>query len=178
MIRPVVLAIALASGWLAGCQPHPDEERMSAPPPPPATLIAPVRASMSLEDNLLVMERELTAAIDGGLRDEAVTRMFLAEAISDGLLEAQPPFAWLARNYALESRLRQIQVRADRIVAMLRRSEPREHILPEVVDLRAAVAELRRELDEGGGEPPISLDSLLAGTQADSLPPMSDEPIH
>lgn len=162
------------------CQPDPDDDRMSAPAPPPAALIAPVAAHMSLDERLERLETELAAAIAAELREDGVTRLYRAEAITDRLLEGEPPFAWLEpAAYFVETRLRQLQAQADRIVARSRRSEPRDQILPEVVELHHAVTELRAALRAGGGEPPVPLDSLLAGAAADTLGPLiTDEPVH
>lgn len=173
-----VVALLLATS--AGCQRNPDEERMSAPPPPPATLIAPITREMTLDEKLARLQAELDGALAGGLRDAAVPRLYRAEAITDRILEGEPPFAWLAEGYSLESKLRALQAQADRIVARHRRGEPLDRILPEVVELRHAVAGLRERIAAGyGGEPPTPLDSLLAGASPDTLGPLpTDEPIH
>lgn len=151
---------------LAGCQRGMEDDAMSAPPPPPAALIAPVRDSMTLDGKLERLERELTAAIDGRFEGEALYSMFRAEAITDRLLESTLPFRWLADEYFLDARLRQLQALADRVIAQLRRDEPLEKSLADAMELRRQVAELRAALAGQGGEPPTSLDSLLAAVHA------------
>ncbi|HWV57521.1 MAG TPA: hypothetical protein VNZ57_08730 [Longimicrobiales bacterium] len=173
------IVVVLVAG-IVGCQQNPAEERMSAPPPPPAALIAPVASHMTLDERLARLEIELDAAIAGGMRQDVVPRMFRAEAITDRILEGEPPFLWLADQYFVDSRLRGLQAHADRIVALIRRAESPDVILPEVVELRHSVATLREQLAAGaGGDPPVPLDSLLAGAAPDTLGPLpTDEPIH
>jgi len=169
----------LLLAWLGGCQQNPAEERMSAPPPPPAALIAPVSNVMTLDERLGRLQVELDSAIAGGMRNQVVPRLFRAEAITDRILEVEPPFEWLSERYFVESKLRALQAHADRIVAQIRRGEPQDVTLPEVVELRHSVADLRSQLAAGqGGEPPVPLDSLLAGAVPDTLGPLpTNEPI-
>lgn len=145
---------------------------MSAPPPPPAAIIAPVRESMSLGEKLERLQTELDAALARGELD-AVTRarIFRAEAITDRILEAPPPFEWLAADYDLEAWLRQLQAMADRIIAELRRDELEQRILEDTGRLREAVVALRIELARpGAGTRPTPLDTLLAHITVDSMP--------
>jgi hypothetical protein len=165
----VVVGLALLAGGV-GCQGrNPEEERMSDPAPPPAAMIAPDRESMTLEEKLALLERELSAALQGELEGRALTRMLRAEAITDRLLESAPPFPWLATNYSVDTRLRQLQALADRVVAQLRRDAPRERVLRDVAALHKQVVELQEELAQGGIDPPVPLDSLFAGVAVDSL---------
>lgn len=121
-----------------------------------------------LDERLDRLSYELAQAYQGRLEGEAAERMLRAEAITDRLLEVRPPFPWLARGYAVDARLRQLQALADRIVAELRRgTEPRE-LLDEVQALREATEDLRVALREGGGDMPTPLDSLLANALPDT----------
>jgi len=143
---------------------------MSAPPPPPAALIAPVRESMSLETKLARLEAELGLALErGDLDARARARIFRAEAITDRILETDPPFVWLAEGYDVEARLRQLQALADRVVAEVRRDEPKERVFQDVARLKEQVARLRVALRTPGGMPPPPLDSLLAAVGRDSI---------
>jgi hypothetical protein len=136
--------------------------------PPLSGMIAPVDSRRPLHELLEALEREIVAAQQARsdeLRDE---RIFRAEAITDLLLEAEAPFAYLAEGYHLAARLRQLQTRADRIVAQIRRGRipGRFSTLPfptdEVEILRREVVEIRLSLARGGGPAPIPLDTLLA----------------
>lgn len=163
MKKAVVLAVTLC----VACSRETPEETA------PATALAPVRGAASLESTLVLLERELNSAMDSEDRAE---RLVAAEAITDRLLETQLPFAWLtARAYGVQSLLRQIQSLADRIVAELRSGEKTEIIERDVRDLKSKVQELRAGLRAGGGNPPISLDSLLAAYAADSLMKLQDQ---
>ncbi len=73
--------------------------------------------------------------------------------------------------YGVEAWLRQLQALADRVVAQIRRDEPEQRILNDVIRLRDSVARLRAELARpGGGMPPVPLDTLLANFEVDSMP--------
>lgn len=166
--RKIVLGMILL---IAGdCGPRPEDDAMSAPPPPPAAVIAPVRESMLLEEKLERLEVELLAVLrllraeDAELGD-AMLRLYRAESITDGLLEAQRPFEWLGVNYSLEARLRQLQAQADRMVAEQRRGASAGRLLVGARALRNEVVWLRRALAQGGGgDAPPPLDTLLAGS--------------
>ncbi|MFO7260397.1 MAG: hypothetical protein DIU52_004520 [bacterium] len=152
----------------AACRRDLAEERASAPAPPPAAQIAPVTESMTLEERLERLSQELSAAYQGRLEGEALGRLLRAEAITDRLLEVKAPFPWLARGYSVDARLRQLQALADRIIAELRRGADPEDLLDEVRALMAATEDLRVALQEGGGDMPTPLDSLLANTLPDT----------
>jgi len=167
--RTPVLLIASAA-VVFGCQRNPEDDAMSSPPPPPAAMIAPVREAMVLEERLARLHAELTLSLRGQLDHRSRMHMLRAEAITDRLLEVNPPIYWLAEGYDIEARLRQIQALADRIVAKMRRSAPREAILADIERLHAMVGELRISMAQAGGrEAPPSLDELLAGLVEDSL---------
>jgi hypothetical protein len=159
----VVTCAALACGRPPQTLLDEDAER-----PPTAGMLAPVDPRQPLPALLEVLERELIAVQQAPTEAEQELRMLRAEAITDHLLEADAPFDYLREGYYLAARLRQIQARADRIVAQLRRSRMpgRFATTPfpesEVAQLRQEVAALRGALAAGGAPPPIPLDSLLA----------------
>jgi hypothetical protein len=167
--------VRLASGFLvltlvatlAGCRQNPEESAVSQPAPPPAAALA--RRTITLDNSLQELEKELSTALGTGLEDAGVSHILRAEAITDRLLEARLPFTWLAAGpYHLESKVRQIQALADRVVAEMRSGMDRATLMQEVTALRKDVIELRRAVALGGGNPPPSLDSLLARYPADS----------
>ena len=172
MKRSLRIFVSLPWIVLAGCQPAPEEDRMSEPPPPPAALIAPVRESMSIEEKLARLQGELDAALARDKLDvQAYAHVYRAEAITDRLLESEPAVAWLSIAYGVESWLRQLQALADRVVAQIRRDEPEANIRRDNERLRESVATLRNHLAESDGRrPPPSLDSLLASFTIDSMP--------
>lgn len=137
---------------------------MSAPPPPPAAMLAPITEAMPLQDRLQQLQHELDMALIRGQLDEETTiRLYRAEAITDRILESQPPYEWLAESYDLSARLRQLQSLADRVVAKIRREEDAELILADAVRLRRVVIDLRESITAQGGEAPVPLEVLLAG---------------
>lgn len=153
-----------------GCHRGEEVERSAVAAPPPAAVLTSALESLGLDDRLALLDRELAAGeARGEIDDHAIARFFRAEAITDRLLESNIPYAWLAEGYDLESRLRQIQSLADRIVAQIRRGSAAEGILADVGVLRRQVADLRRGLDEPGRDAPTSLDALLANVSADSI---------
>lgn len=153
------ILILLAAAGLAGCggsDPAPE----TAPPP---DLVAGI-AGAQLADALELLDRQLVAAIEGGIEDRGLQRFVVAEAITDRLLETRHPFPWLrAGGYSLDARLRQIQSLADRITAALRSSAPSDTVLADLRRLRRDVVELRQALAQGGGPAPMPLERLLAG---------------
>ncbi|HEX7091121.1 MAG TPA: hypothetical protein VF192_13355 [Longimicrobiales bacterium] len=163
-----VIGMVMLGLLAAGCQRNPAADQGAVPPPPPAAEIAPLRESMTLDERLALLERELAAAQAGRLEGHALDRALRAEAITDRLLEVKAPFPWLARGYAVDARLRQLQALADRIIAELRRGTPPERLLDEVQALRRAASDLRMALREGGGDMPTPLDSLLARSLPDT----------
>lgn len=141
-----------------------EEQSVSGPTPPPAAALGPGGEAVPLDDQLAELERQLAAALEQGVDDRALARLVRAEAISDRLLQAHAPVEWLASDYSLESRLRQLQALADRIMAEVRRGVLREQVVADVRSLHASVVEIRRELREpGGGDAPPTLRRLLAG---------------
>lgn len=151
-------------------------ERSVVAPPPPAVMLTSALESLSLDQKLELLEEELeVGASYGTMSDEAIGHLFRAEAITDRLLESRLPYKWLAEGYDLEARVRQIQSKADLMVALIRRGADESDILAEVSDLRRQVAALRAALREPGGDPPLPLEVLLRSVPADSLRGMVSE---
>ncbi len=163
-----VATIILSSCLLAGCNRNPEEAATSDPTPPPAAALA--REHRSLDDGLQQVDRALSQAMRGDLEGQsAKDHLMQAEAITDRLLETELPFQWMrARDYSVESAVRQIQSLADRVIAKLRNGMDGQAILPDVREMRTKVIELRRGLAAGGGAAPLSLDTLLARYANDS----------
>ncbi|HET9986015.1 MAG TPA: hypothetical protein VFQ38_20615 [Longimicrobiales bacterium] len=157
----LVVAALLAA---AGCRhSNPEDEPISQPAPPPAAVMSPALDSLPLDAKLSRMQQMLDAALVAGPTTNAGRiDVFAAEVISDRLLEVPPPVAWLRTAYGTESRLRQLQSLADRIVAELRREDTSEAALTaDIRLLRKQVAALRGELAQGGTTAPWPMDSLL-----------------
>jgi hypothetical protein len=163
-LTPLVLITAL----IAGCNRNPEEEATSDPTPPPAAALS--RQHRSLDDGLRQVEGALALAVRADLKgDAAKNQLMRAEAITDRLLESELPFHWMrARDYSVESAVRQIQALADRVIAKLRNGMDGQEIGDDVREMRTKVAELRRGLASGGGDAPLSLDTLLARYANDS----------
>lgn len=152
---------------LTACKRNPEESAVSQPAPPPAAALA--RPGMTLDQSLMELEKELSMAIGTGMDGAAEPHILRAEAITDRLLETELPFTWLKGNaYSLDSWVRQIQALADRVVAQMRSGVDQGTITRDVTELRGKVIGLRQSLALGGGNPPPSLDSLLAGHEPDS----------
>jgi hypothetical protein len=124
----------------------------------------------SLDAGLRTLDAELSKAMGGNLDgSDAKNYLLRAEAITDRLLESELPFHWLkARDYSVESMVRQIQALADRVVAKMRNGLEGQALLADVRELRQTTIQLRRALAMGGGPSPVSLDSLLARYANDS----------
>lgn len=153
-----------------GCNVGEEVERSAVAAPPPAVVLTAALESLGLDDRLELLDRELAAGeARGEVDNHAIARFFRAEAITDRLLESNLPYSWLTEGYGLESRIRQIQSLADRIVAQIRRGSSEEGIMADVAALRRQVADLRSAMRGGGGDAPPSLEELLAGVAADSV---------
>jgi hypothetical protein len=75
------------------------------------------------------------------------------------------PFEWIpSERYSLESKLRQIQSSADRILAQLRTAAPRQQMLQDLRTLRTDVARLRQTVAAGGAPAPVPIERLLSDT--------------
>ena len=154
-----------AAAFLAGCGAPPDDDEATSPAPPPAAALQ-MGESVQLGERLRELEEVLRESLGGDLDDGKIQRLLQAEALTDRLLEAEPPLEWLATDYSLDSKLRQLQALADRIVAQIRRGGEEQAVERDVRDLRRLVALLRRELEQpGGGDAPPPLDSRRAAVR-------------
>lgn len=168
-MRRSIQLLILLTVLSAGCRWGSDRDEMTVARPPPAAAITPVGRSVSLIDKLARLEDELAATITLIETDAARQRLLRAEAITDGLLEAEMPFGWIEDEaYRVDARLRQIQALADHAVALMRRGASASTLLADVRALHRDVTRLLAVLDTGrGGDPPTSIDSLLAGIGRD-----------
>lgn len=160
-----LLALALVA---VGCRPAEDADPLQIQPEraAPAAAVAPGADSVGLAGQLARLEAELRAA-RGSSGDELRDRMTRAEAITDRLLEDEPEIVWLADEYLVEARLRQLQVMADRILARLRRGAGADRVRADIEEFTATVAGLREALGAGGyATAPPPLDSLLRDSAA------------
>ncbi len=158
---------ALAAGALvalAACsQKNPEYDPMSAPPPPPAAVLGPALDSIPLAAKLARMQALLDDALARGITGQGTTRIVAAKLLADRLLEVPPPYLWLKAGYSTDSKLRQVEALADRVLAELRRDDVDERVaLADTRQLRDAVVRLRQDLALGGVAPPVPVDSLLA----------------
>jgi len=133
---------------------------------PPAAAIAPLSADHGVEQALELLAAELDATLQDELGDGGAS-LFRAEAITDRLLETRRPFEWIPdARYFVDSRLRQVQAEADRILAQFQSGAPRDTVLAAVRAMAAEVASLREELAGPGAAAPPPLQRLLAGDTA------------
>lgn len=136
---------------------------------PQATIemMAEIRPGTPLEEILARLDQHLVNAMAGQLDGSAGAEFLRAEAITDRLLEARMPFEWItSESYSLESKLRQIQSSADRIMAQLRTAAPRPQMLQDLRALRTDVARLRQTVAAGGTAAPVPVERLLSGDTA------------
>jgi hypothetical protein len=159
-IRLLILMVAVAA-----CGPRTEEPQQA----PPAAAVAPI-AGVPLDTALALLYTELSAAHSGELNDMALARFERAEALTDRLLETRYSVRYLrAGSYSVEAKLRQIQALADRIVAQIGASAPKDSSLADLRLLMRDVTALREALKQGGGPPPTPIEKLLAG-QRDTVP--------
>jgi len=160
-MRFVVLLLGFA---IVACGPsRPPEES----PQTTIAVMAEIRPGTPLDEMLEKLDGHLVAAMTGQLEGDAVDQFLRAEAITDRLLEARMPFEWIpSEQYSLESRLRQIQSSADRVLAQMRTGAPRPQMLMGLRQLRADVARLRQIVAAGGTSAPVPIEQLLAGDTA------------
>lgn len=163
-IRPFLVLVLAAMP--AACGRSPDEAMaQAAGEPPPAAALAPLTGENTANQALELLAAELDAMLESELSDPG--GILRAEAISDRLLETRRPFAWIPdKRYFVDSRLRQIQAEADRILAQVQSGVPRDTVLGAVRGLAAEVEQLRADLAGEGAPAPPSLDQLLAGDSA------------
>jgi hypothetical protein len=159
-------ALILSVMLLAGCGAAPQEE-----PPMLATAVImnEIRPGTPLEELLHLLDEHLVRAMAGRMDGESVSEFRRAEALSDRLLEANLPFEWFAHEqYSLESRLRQIQSMADRVMALLDTGAPHDELLTDLRLLRSQVVRLREDVSRGGSRAPPPIGRLLQGDTTDA----------
>lgn len=161
----------------SGCWTPPDDPVAGAEAPPPAAALTEISSTTPLDQGLAMLEAELGPVLEEDIDDvDRNARLFRAEAITDRLLETRLPFEWLSDNYGLDSRLRQIQALADRVIAQLRSSAPRDSLRADVTDLLTVVADLRTAIAEGGTRAPPPLEQLLSDFEANRRRPPPPRP--
>jgi hypothetical protein len=164
-----IQAFALSALLISGCGPVPPEE---TPVQSSAAVMLEIRPGTPLDSMLYRLDALLAGALAGRMEGEAVIDFRRAEALSDRLLEANLPFEWIpGEQYSLQSRLRQIQSAADRILAQLDTGAPREPMLEELRALRNDVISLRATVAEGGTRAPPPIERLLRFGDTASVPP-------
>jgi hypothetical protein len=150
---------ALLMTLLAACGPTPQDE---LPLQSAAAIMLEVRPGAPLDSLLYTLDSYLARAQEGWLEGEAATDFRRAEALTDRLLEARMPFQWIPdQQYSLESRLRQIQSLADRVLAMLDTGVQRDTVLAELDILREEVIRTRQIVARGGTRAPPPIERLL-----------------
>lgn len=127
----------------------------------------PVAALVEITDTLPLGAQlaRLAGMADSASRQETTTRARTAgrmEALTDGLLEAKLPFQQLASGYSLESRLRQLQALADRIVAEQQAGGMEDTVRTDLRLMSRQAEGLQAALKRPGGPTPPPMDSLLA----------------
>jgi hypothetical protein len=164
MRKHILLFCCAASAMTTGCRPAAEPADGNAG----VAIIDEVRAGTPLDDMLRMLDERLAAAMAGPLEGSASEEFARAEAITDRLLEARVPFEWLtAEQYSLESRLRQVQSSADRILAQMQTGVAADTIVKNLTELRQDVARLRETVARGGTRAPPPVDRLLAGDTTD-----------
>jgi hypothetical protein len=159
------IAFLAAVTTVIGCRPAPPPE--AAPLETTAAVMSELRPGMPLDDMLRILDEHLVAAMQGRMEGDAVLHFRRAEAITDRLIEARQPFEWIpGQQYSLESRLRQVQSSADRILAQLETGANRDTMLLDLRALRTEVVQLRETIASGGTRAPPALNTLLADTAA------------
>jgi hypothetical protein len=158
-MRTTFLLLAACSATACGpSTPEPDSPQVTM------AVMTEIRPGTPLEDMLELLDQHLVAAMSGQMEGDALDEYRRAEAISDRLLEATMPFEWIpSENYSLESKLRQVQSSADRVLAQVRTGVPRPIMLQDLRTLRAEVARLRQIVAAGGTAAPVPVERLLAG---------------
>jgi len=152
------------SALCAACRPT------AEPPGSDATvaIMDEVRAGTPLDEMLRMLDERLVAAMGGAMEGSATDDFTRAEAITDRLLEARMPFEWLtADQYSVESRLRQVQSSADRILAQIQTGVAADTVAQNLRELREDVVRLRETIARGGTPAPVPVDRLLAGDSSD-----------
>jgi hypothetical protein len=158
-MKNIALILSVCAIAACGAAP-PDESPMQAT----AAIMMELRPGTPLEELLHMLDEHLVRAMAGRMEGDAVSDFRRAEAITDRLLEARLPFEWFAHEqYSLQSRLRQIQSMADRVMAMLDTGAPRDAMLTDLRLLRTEVVRLREAVAQGGTRAPPPIGRLLSG---------------
>jgi hypothetical protein len=158
-MKNIALILSVSVITACGAAP-PDEPPMQAT----AAIMTELRPGTPLEELLHMLDEHLVRAMAGRMEGEAVSDFRRAEAITDRLLEARLPFEWFAHEqYSLQSRLRQIQSMADRVLAMQETGAPRDAMLTDLRLLRTEVVRLRQAVAQGGTRAPPPIHRLLVG---------------
>ncbi|MGH7475916.1 MAG: hypothetical protein ACRELD_06485 [Longimicrobiales bacterium] len=167
-MRTLMILALLVS--VASCRPRNLEEEAGAEPePPPAAALAGAADTLTLQHQLAQLEALLAPAEESSDKATIESLAVQAEAVTDRLLETRIPFAQLANGYSVESRVRQLQSLADRVIARIRRDNGDPLIGDDIRLLRASVASLRQEMSHGGGPARPPVDSLLAAAGASRI---------
>lgn len=162
-MRFVVLLLLTSAAATCGPSRPPDES-------PQATIavMTEMRPGTPLDEMLERLDQYLVNAMAGQMEGDALNEFSRAEAVTDRLLEARMPFEWIPSDrYSLESRLRQIQSSADRVMAQVRTGAPRTQMLQDLRVLRTDVARLRQTVAAGGTQAPVPVERLLSGDTAE-----------
>jgi hypothetical protein len=169
-MKNFICLVCVASA--AACGPRqPDDGSEQAA----VAMLAAVRPGEPLDSMLWRLDQHLVNAMSDQLEDESLIELHRAEALTDRLLEARMPFEWITgEQYSVQSRLRQIQSLADRVIAEVETMAPREQLLLDLRELRTEVVELREALTKGGTRAPPSIEELLAADS--SRPPPAAAP--
>jgi len=164
----------------AACGPRQDDAALAGDAPPPAAALTQITSTTPVAQGLALLQQELEPVLAGDIDEtDANNHLLRAEALTDRLLETRLPFQWLSgENYGLDSRLRQIQARADRVVAQIRGAAARDSVVSDVRALHQDVSDLRAAIAAGGTRAPPALEQLLADYQASrrALPPRPPAP--
>ena len=160
----ILITVAIA----AACGPRQPDD--ASPERATVAVLAEFRAGAPLDSMLWRLDQHLVNAMNGQLEGDAIAEFRQAEALTDRLLEARIPFEWISdEQYSVQSRLRQIQSLADRVLAQIETMAPREQLLLDLRELRSDVVRLRQAIARGGGRAPPSIEELLANDS--SRPP-------
>jgi len=163
-MKNFICLVCVASAVACGPRQPDDGSEQAA-----VAIMAQVRPGEPLDSMLWRLDQHLVNAMTGQLEDESLDELHRAEALTDRLLEARMPFEWITGDqYSVQSRLRQIQSLADRVIAEVETMAPRDQLLLDLRELRGEVVELREALSKGGTRAPPSIEQLLS---ADSSRP-------
>lgn len=175
-MRRIALLLLLGPLAASACG-SPSSAAASAAGPPVSVLLERMD-TVPLDTQLVWLSGMTNRALDqdASARAGTVSRI---EALTDGLIEARLPFRRLASGYSLESRLRQMQALADRIVAEQEVGSMGDSVRADLRRLHLRLDDLRVELRLPGQAAPPPIDSLLNAwnrTHGPSLSPLVKKP--